>query len=59
MRAAKRFAAIALRAEALLPPQDEAAQFAFGVVVSGLDAFLDDEGPQCELVTEDCPCTSR
>ena len=46
-------AAIALRAEALLPPKDEAAQFAFGVVVRGLDAFLIDEGPQGEFVTKD------
>ena len=46
-------ASIALRAEALLAPEDEGAEFTLGVIVGRLDAVVVGEGPESALVLED------
>src|SRR5277367_3053734 len=50
--------AVALRAEALLAPEDECAQFALAVIVRRFDPGAIDEGPECLPMREDVGATA-
>ncbi len=52
-------AALALRAEAALAPENEGPQLALSVIVGGLDAILFDEGPQRSSMLENICARAR